>query len=307
MKSDISFSLEADRADPLESRISISPFPTYAFFTSSHYFVIQEVAPRRVTTETRGSSRKRGFAMDNDDLPVGRILRRREVLALIGSAGGVAAAVGALQPRAVAQTSSAAALPSCIVKPELTEGPYFVDEKLLRSDIRSDPTTKAISAGVPLRLTFLVSKVSSAGCAALQNAAVDIWHCDASGLYSDESANNTVGKKFLRGYQVTDKNGKAQFLTIYPGWYPGRAVHIHFKVRGKDSTSKSYEFTSQLFFDDALSDTVFKNAAYGNRGTRNVRNANDGIYRNGGSQLLLKLEKDGTGYAATFDMGLQVA
>jgi protocatechuate 3,4-dioxygenase beta subunit len=250
------------------------------------------------------------MTMENDDLPIGRVLRRREVLALIG-AGSAVAAYAALQPRASAgatgATSSAQALPSCVVRPEMTEGPFFVDEKLLRSDIRSDPATKALSAGVPLRLIFLVSKVSSTGCTVLPNAAVDIWHCDANGVYSDEASNGTAGRKFLRGYQITDKNGQAQFLTIYPGWYPGRAVHIHFKVRGKDSAGRNYDFTSQLFFDDTLTDTVYRNAAYASRGARNTRNTNDNIYRgNGGNQLLLKLERDGAGYVATFDIGLQI-
>jgi protocatechuate 3,4-dioxygenase beta subunit len=249
---------------------------------------------------------------DNDDLPVGRVLRRREVLALLGTAtaGAAFTAYARGVPKAATGTavaSSLADLPSCVVKPELTEGPYFVDEKLLRSDVRSDPATKAVSAGVPLRLNFLVSKVSGAGCAVLPDATIDIWHCDANGKYSDESANNTVGQKFLRGYQVTDAKGKASFLSVYPGWYQGRAVHIHFKIRGKDSTGKSYEFTSQLFFDDTLTDTVYKNnAIYSARGTRSQRNTNDGIYRNGGSQLLLNLEKDGSGYASTFEIGLQV-
>ena len=247
----------------------------------------------------------------NDDLPVGRVLRRREVLALLGTAGAAFTAYAGNLPKAATGTMvasrSLAGLPSCVVKPELTEGPYFVDEKLLRSDVRSDPATKAVSAGVPLRLNFLVSKVSEAGCAVLPGATIDIWHCDANGKYSDESANNTVGQKFLRGYQVTDAKGTASFLTVYPGWYGGRAVHIHFKIRGKDSAGKSYEFTSQLFFDDTLTDAVYlNNAIYSARGTRSQRNTNDGIYRNGGSQLLLNLERDGTGYASTFEIGLQV-
>ncbi len=85
-------------------------------------------------------------------------------------------------------------------------------------------------------------------------AIVDIWHCDAAGVYSDatDPGFNTVGKKFLRGYQVTDANGGVQFTTIYPGWYRGRTVHIHFKVRAKAKSGQSYEFTSQLYFDDAI-------------------------------------------------------
>ena len=119
-------------------------------------------------------------------------------------------------------------MPDCVVRPELTEGPYFVDEKINRSDIRTDTTTNAVSAGVPLVLTFLVSQIGSSACTPLQGAQVDIWHCDALGVYSDVSGNSG---NFLRGYQVTDANGQAQFTTIYPGWYRGRAVHIHFKIR----------------------------------------------------------------------------
>jgi protocatechuate 3,4-dioxygenase beta subunit len=244
--------------------------------------------------------------MDNDDLPVGRILRRREVLTLLGTAGSALAAMATVGTSSSQASGTTQTLPSCIVRPELTEGPYFVDEKLLRSDVRSDPTTKVLRAGVPLRLSFLVSKVSSAGCAPLPGAQVDIWHCDADGKYSDESANGTVGQKFLRGYQTTDAKGQAQFLTIYPGWYQGRAVHIHFKIRGKDSAGKSYDFTSQLFFNDALSDTVYKTAPYSARGAAGMKNVSDNIYRNGGSQLLLSLEKDGAGYATSFDIGLQI-
>src|SRR5690606_14847228 len=120
-----------------------------------------------------------------------------------------------------------------------------------RSDIRADPSDGAMVQGAQLDLTFNVSQIDSNGCNALASAQVDIWHCDAAGVYSDavDRSFNTVGKTFLRGYQMTDANGVAKFLTIYPGWYPGRAVHIHFKIR-----INNYEFTSQLFFDDAFTD-----------------------------------------------------
>ena len=101
---------------------------------------------------------------------------------------------------------------------------------------------------------------------------MDIWHCDAHGLYSDVSDPrfDTQGKKFLRGYQTTDSNGVAKFITIYPGWYQGRAVHIHFKIRS--GSGPVYEFVSQLFFDDALSDQVYNQAPYDGRGARTPRN-----------------------------------
>ena len=253
--------------------------------------------------------------IDNDDAPIGRILNRREVLALLGGSGAAllaACAPGVLakpsptaQPTSAAATTAAAAaspattLPSCIVRPAVTEGPYFVDEKLNRSDIRSDPASGAVKAGAPLALTFLVSRVTGSACAALSGATVDIWHCDALGVYSDatDPSFNTKGQKFLRGYQTTDASGQVQFTTIYPGWYQGRAVHIHFKIRTTTS-----EFTSQLFFEDALNTQVFAQSPYSQKGTQGIMwNAADGIYN---SQLLLSVTKSGNAYAATFDIGL---
>jgi protocatechuate 3,4-dioxygenase beta subunit len=198
--------------------------------------------------------------------------------------------------------TSAAAI-NCVVTPAETEGPYFVDEMLNRSDIRPDPTSGAVSEGVPLVLTVRVYNVGNNMCEPVSGAHVDIWHCDAAGHYSDESANNTVGQKFLRGYQVTDENGAVTFTTIYPGWYQGRTVHIHFKVRTYDGSSKTYEFTSQLFFDDSLSDQVFAAAPYNARGNRDTRNSNDNIYDD---MLLMNVTPSGGGYASTFDVGLQM-
>jgi protocatechuate 3,4-dioxygenase beta subunit len=273
--------------------------------------------------------------MDNDDQQVGRILSRREVLALFGAAGitllvgcgpqqtgsgattqapttGAAAqaptaAAAATQARTTAAaaatqapTTAAAAVPACVVRPEVTEGPYYVNENLVRSDIRSDPGTGAMKEGTPLVLTFNVSEVTNSGCTPLQGATVDVWHCDAAGIYSDVSdpSFSTKGQKFLRGSQVTDANGVATFTTIYPGWYSGRTVHIHFKVH----PSASSVFTSQLFFDDALSDQVFTQPPYASKGQRNVLNSNDNIYKD---ELLLTVAKTNQGYAATFDIGMQ--
>lgn len=285
--------------------------------------------------------------MDNDDQQLGRILSRREVLALLGAASAAALAAcgpgqgtatpaatatalpttaeaatatalpgnptAAAQQQGQAATAAAAntsvataaaatgatAVPACVVRPEVTEGPYYVDEDLNRSDIRSDPGTGAVKAGVPLTLTFNVSRVGG-GCTPLQGAKVEVWHCDATGVYSDvaDPGFNTKGQKFLRGYQMTDASGKATFTTIYPGWYRGRAVHIHFKVHPDANAG----FTSQLFFDDALSDQVFAQAPYAGRGQRDTRNGRDGIYK---EQLLLTVNKSGQGYAATFDIGIQ--
>ena len=256
--------------------------------------------------------------MDNDDRQIGQILNRRDALKVLGI--GSAAALLAACAAEVVETSSPLAtsraqlttegtaipsgtLPACVVRPEQTEGPYFVDEMLNRSDIRSDPSDGLVSDGAPFELSFNVSQVGSNGCTPLAGAQVDIWHCDANGVYSDaqDRSFNTLGKKFLRGYQLTDANGLARFVTIYPGWYQGRAVHIHFKIR-----VNGYEFTSQLFFDDAFSDQVYSRQPYAQKGTPTMRNEDDGIYRGGGSQLLLDVSPSADGYAARFDIGLQV-
>ena len=265
--------------------------------------------------------------MDDDRL-VGRILSRREALSVLGVTGaavlvGCAPAGSEPEPattapsRAAASTETVAAtaeaaadrLPTCVVRPEMTEGPYFVDEQLNRSDIRSDPSEGSVVEGALLELTFQVSEVSNSVCNPLEGVFVDIWHCDGLGVYSDaqDQGFNTVGQKFLRGYQLTDANGLARFTTIYPGWYFSRAVHIHFKIRSELSANSSYEFTSQLFFDDSLSDQVFAQEPYASKGPRTIRNANDGIFQEGGSQLLLEVSQGVSGYATTFDIGLQLA
>ncbi len=191
----------------------------------------------------------------------------------------------------------------------MTEGPYFVDEKLNRSDIRPDPSDGTVKEGVPLGLVFNVSQINSSGCTPLAGAQVDVWHCDALGVYSDatDPGFNTIGQKFLRGYQVTDANGTARFMTIYPGWYQGRTVHIHFKIRTDPDSQQGFEFTSQLYFDDSITDQVHAQAPYASKGQRTLRNDGDGIFQSGGDQLILQLTQDGEGYAATFDIGLQMA
>jgi protocatechuate 3,4-dioxygenase beta subunit len=262
--------------------------------------------------------------MDNDDRPVGRILTRREFLALLGTSG-VALLAGCLPVQSGSEIASTAtpvsssasaqktatsigSLPTCVVRPAETEGPYFVDEKLNRSDIRSDPTDGSVKAGLPLELAFLVSQIDGA-CTPLAGATVDIWQCDALGVYSDVSdpGFNTKGQKFLRGYQVTDADGIARFTTIYPGWYQGRTVHIHYKIRANSASGSAYEFTSRLFFDDAITDKVHAQAPYASKGQRTLRNAGDTIYQNGGSQLLLQLIEAEQGYTSTFDIGLQMS
>jgi protocatechuate 3,4-dioxygenase beta subunit len=270
--------------------------------------------------------------LDDDDRPIGRVLSRRDAVRLLAVSS--AAVVVGCRPRGqagVAETSAVAAstraasanaaaattLPRCVAKPELTVGPYFVDAKLDRADVRVEPSTGAAKPGEPLVLTFNVKQIANGQCTPLPNAMVDIWQCDAMGQYSGVNDRmvgfNTETQKFLRGYQVTDGNGVARFTTIYPGWYQGRAVHIHFKIRTPADAAlkdqQAYEFTSQLFFDDALSDQVHKGPAYASKGQRSTRerNQNDGIYRQGGDVLLLSTALAPDGYHADFDVGLDLS
>jgi len=179
---------------------------------------------------------------------------------------------------------------------------------LHRSDIRSDPTNGQVKTGTPLALTILLSRIGAGDCQPLAGAQVDIWHCDALGIYSDvkDPSFDTIGQKFLRGYQITDTRGEARFLTIYPGWYQGRTVHIHVKVRTAPQAKRSFEFTSQMYFDDMLSDRVYTDAPYVAKGKRTARNQDDGIFRRGGEQLMLAPTPRADGYAATFAIGLQL-
>jgi protocatechuate 3,4-dioxygenase beta subunit len=257
--------------------------------------------------------------MENDDQPIGQILSRRDAIKLlgIGSAAFLAACVAPESTSTLVPTvgstqgspTSSAAL-DCVVRPEMTLGPYFVDDQLNRSDIRSDPLEGTISEGIPLSLRINVSEVGNNSCTPLEGAQVDIWHCDALGVYSGVSDRSfdTTGQQFLRGYQLTNANGSVQFQTIYPGWYSGRTVHIHFTIRTKGANGQDYQFTSQFFFDDALTDQVFTQQPYVSKGQRNTLNSSDNIYNNGGDQLLLNLEGDHTnGYTTSIDIGLDLA
>ena len=248
--------------------------------------------------------------------PAGLYSRREAIRFVAGAAAAVFVGCrrerqGPWEPRAGGisrATALAADLPACVVRPAQTEGPYFVDEKLQRSDIRSDPGDGALKQGVPLRLSFHVSRIDGRSCSPLSDAIVDVWHCDALGVYSDvrDPSFDTRGKKFLRGYQTTNAGGVAEFLTIYPGWYSGRAVHIHFKVRTHPSSQRGDEFTSQIYFDESVTDKVHAQSPYNRKGHRTTTNDRDFIFREGGKKLLPVLTEDSDGYKARFDIGLQL-
>jgi protocatechuate 3,4-dioxygenase beta subunit len=233
------------------------------------------------------------------------------VTALMGSGPGPSGAGEPISgsPQRPTRTAAVTA-PVCVVRPEQTEGPYFVDEQLNRADIRTEPSDGSVQEGIPLRLAFHVSRIAGDTCTPLEGAIIDVWHCDALGRYSDvQDLNNffdTRGKKFLRGYQLVDARGTAQFITVYPGWYPGRTVHIHVKIRMDPAAQRGFAWTSQLYFDDALTDQVHTQAPYATKGPRRMTNDRDGIFRSGGRQLLLQLTQDAHGYGGTFEVGLRI-
>ena len=177
-----------------------------------------------------------------DDEPVGRVLTRREILAFLGATGVLWLARctgGAPGSNAEAAASGREAgtgdriVSGCVARPEMTAGPYFVDGALGRSDIRPDPATGEVSAGTPLELAFRVSRIAESACIPLAGAIVDVWQCDALGVYSDvtDPSFDTRGRQFLRGWQATDAEGLARFTTVYPGWYQGRAVETENEPR----------------------------------------------------------------------------
>ena len=181
---------------------------------------------------------------------------------------------------------------SCVLTPEQTEGPFYIEAARLRRNITAG------RPGTPLTLRLTV--VDATTCRPIKGAAVDVWHCDAGGTYSGFDA--AAGKSFLRGVQRTDAGGVATFRTIYPGWYPGRAVHIHVKVHvGGDVVH-----TGQLYFPDRVTDAVHQRKPYKARGRRTTRNAQDSLYRNGGSRSLLRLRKNAEGaYVGTLTTGVR--
>jgi protocatechuate 3,4-dioxygenase beta subunit len=245
--------------------------------------------------------------MDLDDLPIGRVLTRREALAVLGSTGAVVLLGGSAS---YANSSASRPRHPCVVRPASTAGPYYVDEKLNRADIRSDPSDGSVKQGALLALTLNVSTIAKGSCSPLKDAIIDVWQCDAEGVYSDAEDPryfNTVGKKFLRGNQLTDQTGVANFTTIYPGWYPQRTPHIHYKIRSPASAKSPYEFTGQMYFDEGLSDRVYTKAPYVRRGKRTVSNLTDRIYNSdGGRQSMLAVTPAKGGYQAAFDVALDL-
>jgi len=220
---------------------------------------------------------------------------RRESLVRLGGvlAGGIG--VGAWRVAASEGSGPAAVASgalSCILTPEQTEGPYYIAREAVRRNITEG------RPGAPMLLRAYV--VNASTCKAIKNAAVDVWHADAGGVYSGFGS-GAGSRTFMRGVQRTDAKGLALFRTVYPGWYQGRTVHIHVKVH----LGGNVVHTGQLYFPDAMTDAVYRHAPYNARPNRDVRNAQDAIYRNGGKRSLVSVQKNAAGvYVATIVMGV---
>jgi protocatechuate 3,4-dioxygenase beta subunit len=223
--------------------------------------------------------------------------RRLTRASLLRVAGLAAAALGAgAWKSASAEAGGPAAVESgavtCVLTPEQTEGPYYLDNERLRRNITEG------RPGTPLILRLAV--VDASTCRPIKGAIVDIWHADAGGVYSG-FGRGTGNRTFMRGMQKTDASGIATFRTVYPGWYQGRTVHIHVKVHVRGNVVH----TGQLYFPDALTDAVFRRAPYNKRPYRTTRNSSDFVFAQGGKRSMLRLRRRRAGgYVGSITMGV---
>jgi protocatechuate 3,4-dioxygenase beta subunit len=227
-------------------------------------------------------------------------MSRRRALSWLGGLGLVALLPGCAgddEPSGAPSTTAPTATDSqavadCVLSPELTEGPFYLDLDLVREDITED------RPGLPLELQVNVVDVDA--CAPIGEAAVDVWHCDAEGVYSGTEGEATT---FLRGIQLTDADGAAHFRTIFPGWYSGRAVHLHVKVH-LDSADT---YTGQLFFDEDVLEEAYSTEPYFARGKPDTTNATDDIFAESGGTTIVALTGGADGYSGAVTLGVQPA
>ena len=216
-------------------------------------------------------------------------LARREVLGVLGATGAAFALGCSNSPTRASGGSSSG---SCAVTPSETAGPFPSLTDLYRSDIREGRT------GVLLTLTLKVVNVSN-GCSAVSGADVEIWHCDVTGNYSQYGAQ--VGQTFLRGIQTTNANGEVTFTTIYPGWYQGRATHIHLEVKVNNVVVK----VSQMAFPESVNNAVYSSGTYASRGLNPTSNPSDGIFADSLSdELVTPTGSPAAGYTASWQIGI---
>jgi protocatechuate 3,4-dioxygenase beta subunit len=230
-----------------------------------------------------------------------RRIGRREAMATLGVAGaslaigcGSEGVVNATPSASPAATASPSANGACAVSPNETAGPFPSLSDMIRSDIREG------KAGAVLTLTIKVVNANTA-CSAVAGAAVEIWQCDAAGNYSQYGSQ--AGQTYLRGIQVTNTNGEATFTTIYPGWYQGRATHIHIEVTIAGVSRK----VTQIAFPESLNAAVYATGVYASRGSNPTSNSSDGIFADSlASELVTPTGSASTGYAATFQLGVAI-
>lgn len=218
------------------------------------------------------------------------------------------------RPTRTASTSASASASSgvCTLNAEVTEGPYSLEGALVREDIRED------KEGVEVQYTFTVVDQAN-DCAPLADALVEIWHCDSLGEYSGFVGGNGHQEEddgtFLRGGGMTDENGQVSLISIWPGHYVSRAVHVHMRVHTEVTlTDDSYTggeivHTGQLFFDPDINEEVQASSPYSDNTTKETALADDSIYDDGGaSSGLLTLTALGSsvsdGYKATLTVGV---
>jgi protocatechuate 3,4-dioxygenase beta subunit len=228
-----------------------------------------------------------------------KTMGRREVLAAMGGAGAaLALGCGSDSPTASTTTGATGTTTStnaaCAVTPTETAGPFPSLTDLFRSDIREG------KPGTVLSLTIRVVNANGS-CAPVPGANVEIWHVDAAGNYSQYGSQ--TAQTYLRGIQTTNANGEVTFTTIYPGWYQGRATHIHAEVTISGVSRK----VTQIAFPESVNAAVHGTGAYASRGSNPMSNASDGIFRDSlASELVTPAGTPSSGYAVTFQIGLAV-
>jgi protocatechuate 3,4-dioxygenase beta subunit len=187
---------------------------------------------------------------------------------------------------------------ACAVSPSETVGPYPSLADFVRSDIREG------KSGVPLDLTITVANVNN-GCSPVSGASVEIWQCDAEGRYSQytQPGYDGRGETFLRGIQTTGSDGRVRFATIYPGWYAGRATHIHVDVSVNGASVK----VTQIAFPENVTAAVYASGVYAPKGQNPTSNARDNVFADSLASELASVTGNGTsGYTATFRVGIAV-
>lgn len=219
---------------------------------------------------------------------------RREAIAMLGAAGAalVAGCSSTTEPTGTDPGTGGNPNAACAVTPTETIGPYPSLTDLVRSDIREG------RSGTALALTLTVVD-SSEDCAPVENVQVEIWQCDAAGNYSQYGTQ--TAQTYLRGIQTTNSSGQVTFTTIFPGWYQGRATHIHVEVTRNGSSLKA----TQIAFPEATNAAVYATGVYASRGSNPTSNSSDAIFRDSlDSETATVTGDPASGLSATFRIAL---